>query len=90
MSELIAVNYDTQTVSARELHEKLRIGTKFTTWFERMCEYGFEDGKEFFPKMGKTSEQGGVVVWKLHCLLWGLLLDMRLQNVINKKKSCFH
>lgn len=59
MSELIAVNYDTQTVSARELHEKLRIGTKFTTWFERMCEYGFEDGKEFFPKMGKTSEQGG-------------------------------
>ena len=59
MSELIAVNYDTQTVSARELHEKLRIGTKFTTWFEIMCEYGFEDGKEFFPKMGKTSEQGG-------------------------------
>ena len=56
MSELIAVNYDTQTVSARELHEKLRIGTKFTTWFERMCEYGFEDGKEFFPKMGKFQK----------------------------------
>lgn len=47
------------TVSARELHEKLHIGTKFTTWFERMKEYGFSEGKEFFPKLGETSEQGG-------------------------------
>ena len=59
MNELIAVNFDTQTVSARELHEKLNIGTKFTTWFERMCEYGFTEGNEFFPKLGETSEQGG-------------------------------
>lgn len=59
MNELITVNFDTQTVSARELHEKLNIGTKFTTWFERMCEYGFTEGNEFFPKLGETSEQGG-------------------------------
>ena len=59
MDELIKVNFDTQTVSARELHEKLNIGTKFTTWFERMCEYGFTEGNEFFPKLGETSEQGG-------------------------------
>lgn len=59
MNEIIAVNFDTQTVSARELHEKLNIGTKFTTWFERMCEYGFTEGNEFFPKLGETSGQGG-------------------------------
>lgn len=59
MNELLNVNSDTQTVSARELHEKLNIGTKFTTWFERMCEYGFTEGNEFFPKLGETSEQGG-------------------------------
>lgn len=59
MNALINVNTDTQTVSARELHEKLNIGTKFTTWFERMCEYGFTEGNEFFPKLGETSEQGG-------------------------------
>lgn len=61
MNEVIKVNYDGEqpTVSARELHEKLEIGTKFTTWFERMCEYGFSSGKEFFPKMGETSEIGG-------------------------------
>jgi anti-repressor protein len=46
-------------VSARELHEQLHIGTKFTTWFDRMKEYGFTEGNEFFPKMGETSENGG-------------------------------
>lgn len=59
MNELIKVDSDTQLVSARELHEQLKIGTKFTTWFERMKEYGFLEGEEFFPKMGKTSESGG-------------------------------
>lgn len=61
MEEIIKVNYNGEqpTVSARELHEKLEIGTKFTTWFERMCEYGFSSGKEFFPKLGETSEIGG-------------------------------
>lgn len=59
--QLIKVDYtkDQPTVSARELHEGLEIGTKFVTWFERMCEYGFSEGNEFFPKLGKTSEQGG-------------------------------
>lgn len=61
MEEMIKINYSNEqpTVSARELHEKLEIGTKFTTWFERMCEYGFSSGKEFFPKLGETSEIGG-------------------------------
>lgn len=61
MNEIIKINYDGDepTVSARDLHEKLNIGTKFTTWFERMCEYGFTEGNEFFPKLGETSEQGG-------------------------------
>ena len=42
MQELIKINYDTEqpTVSARELHEKLNIGTRFNDWFARMKEYG--------------------------------------------------
>lgn len=55
----LKVDFDTQTISARELHEHLKIGTKFTTWFERMKEYGFSEGNEFFPKMGETSQSGG-------------------------------
>lgn len=38
---------DTQTVSARELHEKLNIGTAFKDWFPRMAEYGFVEGTDF-------------------------------------------
>lgn len=59
MNEVLKVNFDNQTVSARDLHELLNIGTKFTTWFERMKDYGFSEGEEFFPKLGKTSEIGG-------------------------------
>lgn len=56
-NELIRVNFETEnpTISARELHERLEIGTKFTTWVERMVEYGFEIEKDFFPKMGEST-----------------------------------
>lgn len=61
MGEIIKVNYDSEqpTVSARDLHEKLQIGTRFNDWFPRMCEYGFSDGKDYYSKMSKTSEIGG-------------------------------
>lgn len=59
MDELVKVNFDTQTVSARELHEQLHIKTAFKDWFPRMCEYGFEDGKDFCSKLSETSEKGG-------------------------------
>lgn len=61
MNELIKINYETETptVSARDLHDGLEIKSNFTTWFERMKEYGFTEGNEFLPKMEKTSEVGG-------------------------------
>ena len=49
-------------VDARELHKVLQIGSNFTTWFYKMVDYGFVEGKdfaEFFPKKEKTSPQGG-------------------------------
>lgn len=55
MNELVEVNFDTQTVSARELHEKLNIESNFTTWFKRMCEYGFSEGSDFFSKMEEST-----------------------------------
>lgn len=57
MNELTNVNNDLQTISARELHERLNINSNFTTWFRRMTEYGFEEGFDFFPK--KEESTGG-------------------------------
>lgn len=59
MNELLKIDFEKQTISARELHGKLTIATRFNDWFPRMCEYGFEEGKDFCSKMSKTSEQGG-------------------------------
>lgn len=59
MNELVKVNFDTQTVSARELHGQLNIKTRFNDWFTRMTEYGFTEDMDFYSKMSKTSESGG-------------------------------
>ena len=64
MNDLVKVNFDTQTVSARELHEQLHIGTRFNDWFPRMCEYGFEEGKEYYSKMSKTASQ----IWEANLM----------------------
>lgn len=57
MNELIKINYEaeTPTVSARDLHEGLRIETPFKKWIDRMCEYGFESGKDFWTKMSEST-----------------------------------
>lgn len=55
MNELIKVDFDTQTVSARELHEGLEVRTAFKDWFPRMIEYGFEAGKDFCSKMSEST-----------------------------------
>ena len=49
IDELIEINYETEqpTVSARDLHEQLNIGTQYTKWFERMTEYGFEKNVDY-------------------------------------------
>lgn len=57
MDNLISVNYDADQpcVSARDLHQQLNIKTAFKDWFPRMCEYGFEEGKDFCSKMSEST-----------------------------------
>lgn len=59
MNEIIKINYDNDapTVSARDLHEFLEVGSDFTHWFKRMCEYGFTEGVDFSPFL--TESTGG-------------------------------
>ena len=45
--ELIKVNKENNTVSARELHEFLEVETRFNDWFKRMCQYGFVEKEDY-------------------------------------------
>jgi len=58
MNELIKVNWDAEqpSVSARELHKGLEIGTEFAKWFSRMCEYGFSDENDYSEVIVKNDE----------------------------------
>lgn len=47
-------------VSGRELHEFLEVSSNYTTWFKRMCEYGFE-GDVDFVEFWSDSKKGTVV-----------------------------
>lgn len=62
MNDLIKVTYNAgePTVSARELHVGLEIKSNFTTWFDRMCEYGFTelDYKKCFPNLESGCNGG--------------------------------
>lgn len=60
--QLIPVNVDSPdriTVSARDLHAALEVGADFPHWFKRMCEYGFEHGRDFNPvKIDRVQIEG--------------------------------
>ena len=57
-NELIKVDYSGEkpTVSARELHEFLDVGSEYSHWFKRMCEYGFTEGQDYSSFLTDRSD----------------------------------
>lgn len=52
--------HTTVRVDARTLHKALGVGKTFAAWLpNRIKEYGFTEGKEFFPVLEKTSGKSG-------------------------------
>ena len=50
MKELVKVTINEnqeQVVSGRELHKNLEVKTPYTQWFNRMCEYGFDENVDY-------------------------------------------
>lgn len=58
-NNLIKVDFNTLTVSARDLHDGLEIKSNFTTWFNRMCEYGFTESDYMIT--WSDSKNGNVI-----------------------------
>jgi len=58
MNELIPIQYENEkpTVSGRELHTALEIGSEYAKWFERMCEFGFNEGKDYSSFLTNRSD----------------------------------
>lgn len=81
MNELININYssDRPTVLGRELHDMLGVGTEYARWFDRMCEYGFVEGKDYSSFLtnrvdgkagrGRTDHQLTIPMAKEICML---------------------
>ena len=57
MKELIKVNYSSErpTVNGRDLYEALEVKTAYKDWFPRMCDYGFEEGKDFCSILSEST-----------------------------------
>jgi len=49
VNELIKISYDNDTprVSGRELHRFLEATERYSNWFERMTQYGFDEGVDY-------------------------------------------
>lgn len=58
MNELISVNFDTQTVSARDLHKALGIEKRFSAWFETNSQ-GFVENEDFTSVLSGTVVNNG-------------------------------
>lgn len=58
-----------KVVVGRELHERLRIASKYADWFKNMCGYGFTDDCDY-TSFSKNLESGGRTIEHL------LKLDM--------------
>ena len=59
MNDLIPISYENErpTVSAKELHTFLEVGTRFNDWFPRMCEYGFAEYIDFYSNLSKIISE---------------------------------
>lgn len=58
MNEIINITLNDNhepVVSGRQLHEALGVNSRYTTWFDRMKEYGFTEGQDFLPNLGKST-----------------------------------
>lgn len=44
---MITVDFDTQTVSARELHKQVGSTERFSAWFDRQLQFGFIENEDY-------------------------------------------
>lgn len=76
MNELIAVNFDTQTVSARELHKQVGSTERFSYWFERQLQFGFVENEDYTTVKVLTEVQNNGGTQERELIDHNLSVDM--------------
>lgn len=69
MNQLIKINTGNEdiTISGRELHQFLKVKTRYNDWFERMTEYGFTENEEYKAiTQKKVTAQGNETTYTDH------------------------
>lgn len=89
MNELITVNADTMTVSARDLHKALEIEKRFSAWFETNC-VGFVEGEDFSRVYLKVqaNRYGGEQELQDYALSLDMAKHICLMSRTEKGKQC--
>lgn len=65
MNELVKVNFENQTVSARDLHEALEVAERFSQWINRYSELIEEYGVTPVGEPTEVQNNGGIQVMEL-------------------------
>lgn len=60
MNEIIKVNFETQTVSARDLYDEVNKGKeRFSKWFARQLQFGFVENEDYTSVLKSTVVNNG-------------------------------
>ena len=90
MNELIKVNEETETVSARDLHEALEVKERFSLWANRYADLFADYGVTSVGLPTKVQNNGGVQIRELED--FNLPLDLAkhicMMTRTNKGKEC--
>lgn len=76
MNEIITVNLDTQTVSARELHKQVGSTERFSAWFDRQLQFGFVENEDYTTAKVLTEVQNNGGVQQRELIDHNLSVDM--------------
>ena len=87
MNDLITVNFDTQTVSARELHKEVGSTERFSAWFERQLQFGFVENEDYTTVKVLTEVQNNGGVQERKMIDHNLSVDMAKQICMVQKND---
>lgn len=87
MNEIITVNFDTQTVSARELHKQVGSTERFSAWFDRQLQFGFVENEDYTTVKVLTEVQNNGGFQQRELIDHNLSVDMAKQICMVQKNE---